>query len=466
MAKLHAFTIAAIRSGEGKTTVSLALMRLLARRFKTQAFKCGPDYIDPTFHEMVTSRACYNLDTWIMGKDEVKRVFAERTADAECCVCEGVMGLFDGKIHAKKTSSDENNAEEKSILPSLEGSTAHIAQILDIPIVLIVNAKGMASSIAALVEGFVLHAEKYGLKIAGIIANNVGSARHADILRQALENWKLPPLIAYLPRKAEWSVDDRQLGLVPLNETKKDLYWADAIADELEKNIDLDLLLEQCAKKKEIPQIEEKEAKKTLNFQKKILGIAKDASFCFHYEENIKALERFGWKLQFFSPLEDKKLPKVDALYFAGGYPEIFAERLSKNTSMRHAIKDFAENDGAIFAECGGYMYLTEKLCLPKQELEYPLCSVIEGKAIMGNRLKSLGYREMALLNDTVFCPTSEKNKIFRGHEFHWSDIELFKNYSPLANVDGIGHGVVYKNVCASYLHFYWGNRALDRIEQ
>ncbi len=459
MSKLHAFTIAAIRSGEGKTTVSLGLMRLLSRRFKTQAFKCGPDYIDPTFHEMVTDRPCYNLDTWIMGKDEVKRVFTEHTKDVDCAICEGVMGLFDGKIQPKKsTSNQEDSFDCSSHLPSLEGSSAHIAQLLDIPIVLVVNAKGMASSIAPLVEGFVVHSKRYGLKLAGIIANNVGSERHAQILKEALENWQLPPLIGHLPRKNEWSVDDRQLGLVPLSESKKNIDWADAIADTLEKNVDLDLLLNctSIASDTEIKSVASKnQIHKKIN---KILGVARDKSFCFYYHENFKALEKLGWKIKFFSPLEDKQLPSADALYFGGGYPEIFTEQLSSNISMRTAVKNFAENNGHIFAECGGYMYLTNELILPEKNVSYPLCGVINAKAVMGNRLKSLGYREMTLCENTIFSQNNFDTKIFRGHEFHWSDIELLQEYKPFVMLEYKPYGIAYKNVRASYLHFYWGN--------
>ena len=642
MKNFHAFCIAAPRSGEGKTTISLALMRLLTRQKKcVQAFKCGPDYIDPTFHSLVTSRTCANLDTWMMGKTEVQRVFSTKSHDADISICEGVMGLFDGKIQGKENLKKENQ------IPNIDGSSAHCAKILNIPIILVVNAKGMASSIAALVAGFVLHAQKYNLTIAGIIANNVGSARHAKILEDALSTWDLPPLLGFLPRQEEWSIHERQLGLVPCEESEKNMAWANSIADILEENLDVDTLLKRtqtprpllfqsgtpaiitetliptispasstlitasplaplaplAAKKKcpshsptvcsthsvrsasSAPDTASPHAKQT----KGLLAIARDEAFCFYYEANIKALEHIGWKIIYFSPLHDKHLPKADALYLGGGYPEVFAKQLAENQNMRNDIYNFAMKNGEIFAECGGYMYLTKELIvqnslqdnLPNKciisnsplakilnktssktldttlsisvqstfcnglssnrnkhsadhstlpphpivehkqntsnaenakntentendTIRYPMCGVINGVACMGKKMRSLGYREIDLHANTVFheffdrnsqkitgaksqetiktktkqiteasseiicmesLPITEQKKSkmpqsigFRGHEFHWSDIELQENYPPLASVNGIAYGVTHKNVRASYLHFYWAN--------
>ena len=522
MNTFHAFCIAAPRSGEGKTTISLALMRLLARNSKrVQAFKCGPDYIDPTFHSLVTNRPCANLDTWMMGSEEVKRVFTVKSQESQddntvdISICEGVMGLFDGRVRKLATKreslSPENTSAQKelqaepllSALPPIDGSSAHCARILNIPIVLVVNAKGMASSIAALVTGFSLHAQKYNIKIAGIIANNVGSPRHAEILRNALSEWDLPPLLGFLPRKDEWRIGERQLGLLPCMESEKDMAWADSIADILEENLDVEKLLRvtQVPRPIEIsPQIPPMK-------KKGVLAIARDEAFCFYYEANIKALEYLGWDIIYFSPLHDAHLPKADALYFGGGYPEVFAKELSQNKSMREDVRLFAEANGEIFAECGGYMYLTKELITQENPastepqdvnpatISHPMCAVINAVACMGKKMRSLGYREITLHAETIFSPygeslgcndLSENNidkpnidessldkqsgenaalenkksicKIFRGHEFHWSDIELKEEYAPLAFVDGVAHGVAYKNVRASYLHFYWAN--------
>ena len=566
MKTFHAFCIAAPRSGEGKTMISLALMRLLTRKsMHVQAFKCGPDYIDPTFHSLVTGRTCANLDTWMMGEGEVQRVFSTKSHDANISICEGVMGLFDGKIHKKnsETKDTQNKKNQnKSTLPPIDGSSAHCAKTLNIPIVLVVNAKGMASSIAALVAGFVLHAQKYELQIAGIIANNVGSSRHAKILEDALLMWKLPSLLGFLPRKEEWRIQERQLGLLPYKESEKDMVWADSIADILEENLDVDNLLKltqiprpplsmgeilptpflppsppslsesstpaapikPIAPLMPIPAEADLSSKSQAKYTKGVLAIARDEAFCFYYEANIKALEYIGWKIIYFSPLHDKHLPKADALYLGGGYPEIFAKQLTENQNMRKEIYDFAMANGEIFAECGGYMYLTKELLVqnasyntaPTQSApshdtlseavnlneytHYPMCGVINGVASMGKRMRSLGYREIDMQANTIFytlpkphCTNSsviqsapspvtrqENAQIsqaapshknldtsqfarfravrFRGHEFHWSDIELQEDYAPVAFVNGVAQGVAHKNVRASYLHFYWAN--------
>lgn len=541
MNTFHAFCVAAPRSGEGKTTLSLALMRLLARKsMQVQAFKCGPDYIDPTFHSLVTNRLCANLDTWMMGEPEVQRVFSVKSQNADISICEGVMGLFDGKIQKKDSTLKENT------IPSIQGSTAHCAQILNIPIILIINAKGMASSIAALVTGFVSHAQKYNIQIVGIIANNVGSPRHSQILSDALSMWNLPPLLGFLPRKDEWRIQERQLGLLPCEESDKNMAWADSIADILEENLNVEQLLN-------LTQIPRPTMNLPLEVQGKhpacdlplhtqntnltydvpshtqntnpacdlqlqaqneiknnVLAIARDEAFCFYYEANIKALEHIGWKIIYFSPLHDKHLPNADALYFGGGYPEVFAKQLSENQNMRKEIYDFSQANGEIFAECGGYMYLTKELLTQndvkdtkpttssnnkdtkqdnsqdanqcnKQDsnkydnedhdnekkfndtVSYPMCGIINGIAHMGKKMRSLGYREINMHANTIFNAQISQSPCYRGHEFHWSHIELQENYSPLASVDGVAHGVIYKNVRASYLHFYWANKILNQ---
>lgn len=223
----HAFCLTAARSGEGKTTASVALMRLLARRgLRVQAFKCGPDYIDPTFHAQATGRPACNLDTWMMGRAGVRSLWMRRAADADAAVCEGVMGLFDGREPGDPA-----------------GSTADCALALGLPIILVFNARGMAASVAALAEGFRLHAARRGLSLAGLIANNVGSPRHAAILREALEREKLPPLLGALPRRDSWRLPERQLGLLPSDEAGADEAWLDALADATAPHLDVERLL-------------------------------------------------------------------------------------------------------------------------------------------------------------------------------------------------------------------------------
>ena len=257
----HAFCLAAPRSGEGKTTTGIALMRALARRgLKVQSFKCGPDYIDPTFHAQATGRPACNLDTWMMGREGVRALWDNRAHDADACVCEGVMGLFD--------SRDPGDPA---------GGTADCARALGIPVVLVFNARGMACSAAALVAGFRLHASRMGVQLAGVIANNVGSPRHADILRRALESERLPPLLGALPRNEAWRIPERQLGLLPSEEAGTTEAWLDALADVAESSVDMDRLLS-------LTEARRPEARAVLpprGIRPRRMGIAKDRAFCF-----------------------------------------------------------------------------------------------------------------------------------------------------------------------------------------
>lgn len=441
----HAFCLAAPRSGEGKTTLSIALMRALSRRgLQVQAFKCGPDYIDPTFHARATGRSSFNLDTWMMGRAGVRSLWDRHVADADVGICEGVMGLFDSR-----TPDDP------------AGSTADCARTLGIPVVLVLNARGMAGSIAALVAGFELHAARMGVRLVGVIANSTGSDRHAELLRHALDAEGLPPLLGALPRNDTWRIPERQLGLFPAEEAGTPEAWLDALADAAEHYLDLNRLLEMTVVRRPVPCSLHSSPR---NSAGKRMGIAKDQAFCFYYEENERVLTELGWDLLPFSPLSNTSLPpELDALYLGGGYPEVFARELSANQAMRKAIRDFALQGGEIYAECGGYMYLCTHLELSGNtehtQTRWPMCGVIRGTARMGSRLRSLGYREAELLTG---APFGLSGKIFRGHEFHWSEIELEEAYPPLYSIrtaEGFrSAGVSTGTVRAGYVHLYWGN--------
>lgn len=462
---ISAFCLTAPNSGEGKTTLSIGLMRLFSQKYAVQAFKCGPDYIDTSYHKIASGNTSYNLDSWLMGEEEVLRTFYSQTnCSQKACdiaIVEGVMGLFDGK------KSADNPEESQKSLPSIAGSTAHIAQLLSLPLILVIDCKGMAQSISAIVRGFQSHCREYGLYLAGIIANNVGSEKHYAILKESLTAWNLPPLLGYIPKNLTISFKERQLGLSHIfaDETKNaDLESKlDELAGILAQHIDIDTLLSATkytqAPKNLSPTAPKVQANKTI-------GIAYDEAFCFYYPQNLEALKSLGYTLHYFSPLKDTKLPKLDALYLGGGYPEIYANTLSNNTAMCGAIKEFAEEYGNIFAECGGFMYLCSSLATSEHNAQenriaeqakpqiYPLCNVINATAAMGTRLRSLGYRQGTLLQKPFFWESEETK--FRAHEFHWSDIELHEDYAPFIKIGQNVFGIHYKNVFASYLHFYF----------
>lgn len=442
---LHSFCLAAPRSGEGKTTISIALMRALTLRgLYVQAFKCGPDYIDPTFHAQATGNTSYNMDTWMMGHSGVQALWQRHTQEnVDIAVCEGVMGLLDGR---------EPN--------SLVGSSLDCARALKIPIILVVNARGMANSIAALVEGFCAHAKRAGSNIIGVIANNIGSARHGEILKDSLLAYDLPPLLGAFPRNADWSLPERQLGLIPSGEIGKSNVWLDTLAQSAEQYIDIEKLLCLSTQKRTSTQWKQIQENHIHTIKPtKSIAIAKDYAFCFYYEENEQRLQDEGWNLIPFSPLSDRHLPKnIDALYLGGGYPEAFAKELCSNVNMRVSILDFAKKNGEIYAECGGFMYLCTNL-KTEDGKKYNMCNVINASATMGQGIRSLGYREVTMLDTDA--PFALQNSIFRGHEFHWSHIELHQKYPPLYEVKtrkGLeNQGVHVNNVRAGYIHLYWG---------
>jgi cobyrinic acid a,c-diamide synthase len=433
-----ALCIAGTSSGDGKTTVTLALLRaLVKRKLNVQPFKCGPDYIDPTFHNIAAHRHSRNLDCWMMGAEQVKRSFAGGITEADCAVIEGVMGMFDSAAPG-----------------SLEGSTAEVASLLDVPVILTVNCRGMAGSIAAIVKGYTEFCDK--VKVVGVIANMTGSETHAAILRRALELANLPPLLGYLPRNEHWALPERHLGLVPFIENEKSDEWFEQLGQAAEQYFDIDWILALCRMEKIATQ------PKTSHPAGARLAIARDEAFHFYYQDNLDILRENGFELVDFSPIHDLLLPdNIQGIYLGGGFPEVFAAGLEENSSMRQAIKNFAGNGGAIYAECGGFMYLTERLT-DNAGKSMTMCGVIPARTFMGERLGSFGYREAKTCEDTFFGPAGT---IFKGHEFHWSDVEFNSVVEPLWLTKG-SHpesewspcGYNSGNVCASYIHLHFAS--------
>jgi cobyrinic acid a,c-diamide synthase len=435
--KLSAFCIAGTASGDGKTTVTLALLRaLLRRKLKVQPFKCGPDYIDPAFHRAAALCDSRNLDFWMMGDAGVESSYRINSAGADCAVIEGVMGMFDGVSPV-----------------SLSGSTAEVALRLKVPVILTVNASGTSGTIAAIVKGFVDFCPE--VNIIGVIANRVSSEAHAALLREALDAHKLPPLLGRLPNKPEWALPERHLGLVPFSENEKTEQWFEMLAAAAEQYIDIDRILAlSTAVRQPVPEI--KITPPTVR-----LGIALDEVFHFYYTDNLDMLRRSGIELVEFSPLHDAALPEnLRGIYLGGGFPEMFAAQLAENTSMRQSIKHFADQGGIIYAECGGYMYLTESIA-GSDGKPFPMCGIIPGITTMGERLGPFGYRELTAVNECCFGPAGVK---LRGHEFHWSNVAFKQEVAPLwsghgcRNNDAVNSGYCSPNVFASYIHLHFAS--------
>ncbi len=446
--KFYAFCIAGTNSGAGKTTVTLGLLRALKRRgVKVAPFKCGPDYIDTAFHKAACGTPSRNLDSW-MVPGALSYSFEAGIKDKDCAVIEGVMGLFDGAKPGK-----------------LEGSTADVARTLNVPVLLVVNAKGMAGSISALVKGYCSYCPK--IRIFGVIANNVSSERHAEILKIALKRDRLPPLLGWIPRDEKLKLQERHLGLVPVFENRKKEKWFNTLADICEKHVDIEKILKSSVVgcwssgiNKEKTRIKFPSCRLSAVDRGPKIGIALDDAFNFYYEDNFDALRNAGFEIVFFSPLKDKGLPAgIEFLYIGGGFPEIFAAKLSANKPMLQSVASFAKAGGHIFAECGGFMYLSESISCGRRK--YNMCGVIPCRIKMGSKLHSLGYREIKLKQSSFL---GEKGTVFRGHEFHWSEAEFTsKNIVPAFEIRGTrkdskwaATGIRIKNVIASYIHMHF----------
>lgn len=424
-----AFIVAAPSSSSGKTTVSLGLMAAIkARGIIVQPFKAGPDYIDPGHQSLVCKRPSYNLDTWMMGADNVRATFARVMQAAEVGVVEGVMGLFDGKGG------------------SIEGSTAELAKVLELKVILVIDAKGMAASVAAIVKGF----EEFDgdIKIAGIILNKVGSERHFTILKEAIEAKCTSRVLGYLPRDESIAIGERHLGLVGSNETTID---TTALTKAIEAHIDIDELLRVTAFKKAATKEAVPSPSPSIT-----IAVARDKAFSFYYKENLDILEALGGELKYFSPIDDSALPAdTDAIYLGGGYPELYARELEANETMREAIKTFAENGRPIYAECGGLTYLGESITT-KASKNFEMAGVLPLKGRMLDRRKSLGYREVTMKSGSPFMKEGES---IRGHEFHYSEIELLGDIDKVYTLDkGGDEGLLYKRTLASYMHLHFAS--------
>ncbi len=424
----RAVIIAGTQSGSGKTTITLGLMAALAELGHNVApFKCGPDFIDPSLHKLVTGKISRNLDLWMAGNKSAKRSFAIHSSKADISVIEGVMGMFDGGI----------------------SSSAALAAELDVPIILVLDARSAAESVAAVLKGF----ETFDPAVApkGVILNMIGSERHLDLVSGAIKKHCQAEILGYLPRTTDFTIPSRHLGLHMGEETPIDKDKIATLASTMIEHIDLNRLL-KIAEVEYLPH----QTSSSPNEQNKIrLGVARDKAFCFYYEDNLDILRDAGAEISFFSPLEDIHLPDVDGIYLGGGYPELYASELSNNTSMLEDIKKWAENGCPIYAECGGFIYLTKGINNSDNQF-HPMAGVFPGKTTMQKRRASLGYREITTETSSFFGP---KGTIMRGHEFHYSRLESMDSETEriyLVN-NGTSEGYRYKNVIGGYMHLHFG---------
>jgi cobyrinic acid a,c-diamide synthase len=434
--------VAGVTSGVGKTTVAVGIMQGLRKRgLRVQPFKVGPDFIDPSYHSIVTNRKSRNLDVWMMGRRGVLECFASACEDADIAVVEGVMGLFDGMSGKSDFAS-----------------TAHVAKILDAPIVLVVDASKGARSIAAIILGF-LHFDRK-LRIAAIILNNVAGQRHANYITEALAGVIKIPVVGILYRNSEIKMEERHLGLVPALELKgAKSQLISQTARYIAECLDLDRVLNLCSITS-LPNAPEP-PKRPLRAR---IAVALDESFNFYYTDNLIALKRSGAQLVFFSPLTEKELPDgVHGMMLGGGFPEVLADRLEKNRSMVRSIRRAVDGGMPIYGECGGLMYLTRSISGYKGEKKArKMAGIVQADTVMTGRL-TLNYTD-AECNGSIFGNTQ-----LRGHEFHYSSIENIAGDSRFAYSMKKGKGVtgsqdgfiINDNSLAAYMHLHFANRKL-----
>lgn len=421
------FLIGACSSGGGKTTLSAGLMRAFSDRGReVQPYKCGPDYIDPFYHEMAAGRCSANLDLWFASPGHLRSVYRKYGLDAGVCIAEGVMGLFDG--YAGRL-----------------GSSAEVALALGLPVVLLLDASAAAYSVAPVLYGF----KRFdpSLDIAGVIFNRVVSEKHYRCLLDAADDVGVTSF-GYLPAMKSLEVPSRHLGLTLESRETMERVVA-SVAKAVEEHVDLDLLERTCL----LPFVERAEpAVRQGNLK---IAVARDDAFNFIYRENIARLEELG-TVSFFSPLADSELPEADLLYLPGGYPEFHLKALSENGVMRSAIRDYARSGGRLLAECGGMMYLCRHIT-GMDGRDYPMADILPLDATMEGMRLHLGYRRVAL-----------GNTVYRGHEFHYSSVRgEMPSVARLSDAAGNTVGTPmyrYKNTIAGYTHLYWGESDILKL--
>lgn len=433
--------IAGVSSGTGKTTIVTGLLAALkARNLKVQAFKVGPDYIDPEFHRMASGSDSHNLDSWLVPKDKLAAVFAMQAKCADINIIEGVMGLYDG---------GKNDVS----------STAQIAKILGAPIVLVINAKSMGESAAAIALGFKTYDPS--VNIAGVILNNLGSKSHAELITKAMEKIGIP-VLGCMMRRADMSLPERHLGLTPTGEQELVAERIELMRQAVQSDINIDKIIQVASTAPKIEGIDDKFADFLADVR---IGIAQDVAFSFYYPASMKVLTDLGAKLIPFSPLHDKELPEVDGLCFGGGFPEMFASELAANHSMLESIRAAHGKGMPIYAECGGFMYMSEAI-YDFDKNKFAMVALVPGSCHMQHKLQTVGYVKAQVLADNVLA---DKGEEFCGHEFHFStfepnDAENFPwalQFTKMRTGAQYGGGYAKGNLLASYLHMHFlGNLA------
>ncbi len=422
--------IAGTNSGVGKTTIVTGLLAYFhSKGYQVQPFKVGPDYIDPGFHAKAAGRDSYNLDTWMTPADRLVPTFSSLSDGADISIIEGVMGLYDGGANGVS-------------------STADIAKKLHAPVILVLDCKSVGYSIAATALGFREYDKD--VHIAGVILNRLGSDRHEAMVREVMEKIHMPVIGAF-HRDDDLKTPERHLGLTPVTEIETQQLISH-MGEAAGKWVDTEALLSIARNAPALDVPEETNLGEKRNVR---IGVARDEAFSFYYPASLEALERRGATLVDFSPLKDKEIPDVDGLIFGGGFPEMFLHELENNASMKASIQKAAKDGMPIYAECGGLMYLCEKIQGFDGET-YDMVGLVPGTCVMKKKLQRVGYVTGTALRDSIIA---KQGDTLKGHEFHFSTLECGDDFPWAYTLQGTrqktGHieGYAKDNVLASYLH-------------
>ncbi len=427
--KIPTFIVSGTSSGSGKTTISLGLMAAFKEKgYSVQPFKCGPDFIDPGLHRLITGKVSRNIDLWMCGEEFSRKTLSINSQGADITIIEGVMGMFDGGI----------------------SSSGSLSETLNIPGILVLDVRSMAESAAAIVKGFETLRPKAAPK--GIILNRIASPRHLQLVSDAIKENCDAEILGSLPRTIEFSIPSRHLGLLTEDESPLSPEAIQLLAKTVAEHIDLDRI-EQLFSNGPEPVASSPTRPQEGRCR---IGVARDKAFCFYYEDNFDILRAAGCELVFFSPLTDTDLPaNLDALYLGGGYPELHAQILSHNLPMITAIREWIEDDRPVYAECGGFMYLTEGI-IDQDNIFHKMVGAFPVKAHMQKTMASLGYREVQTRSACCFGP---RGTVLRGHEFHYSSIDPMPKHIErvYAVNNGTSEGYSYKKALGGYLHLHFG---------
>lgn len=439
--------IAGTHSGVGKTTIVTGLLAVLKEKGLTiQSYKVGPDYIDPGYHQLASGKVAHNLDTWLVPTDKLVPIFAKTASGNDIVIIEGVMGLYDGG----RTGIS---------------STAAIAKILKTPVVLVIDARSIGESAAAIALGYKMYDQE--VNVVGVIINRLGSKTHKNMICDALDRIGIP-VLGCIYRNDALHMPERHLGLTPVTEHNASDRISE-LREQISSQLDINKLLEIAQSSPSLCNLEEvtnNSQKTPLNLR---IGVAQDDAFSFYYPESLDVLKSLGAEIIPFSPISDNELPQVDGLLFGGGFPEMFANELAINVGMRQSIKQACQEGMPVYAECGGFMYLTKKI-VDFEGQKYDMVGVIPATCSMQSKLQTVGYVEATALNENILCDTGDT---LRGHEFHFSQMLIDENqkdfpwafqFKKTRTGEIYNGGYANKNVVASYLHMHFAGNEQNAL--